>query len=222
MAHPDRPLARPASGALALGGVLGAVALLVVLSLALGGGGREAPSAGEFALLVPQAFLAGLLSFLSPCTLPLLPAYFAYRVQASGQRAAPLTVAFFLGLATTLTLLGASATALSQVLFQHLRQLTAIGGLVIVAFGVLSLLGKGFTGPQLQRRPAATLAGSYIYGATFALGWSACIGPILGAILTLLAASGSSVVQGAALGVFFALTVALGPKGIAPFIYFQF
>jgi len=205
MGHTDQRFHRPDPAALLLWGLLGGAAALLLLGLTLGGGATDSLSTAEVAVLVPQAFLAGVLSFLSPCTLPLLPAYFAYSVQARGQRAAPLTIAFFLGLATTLTLLGASATALNRLLFQHLRQLTFVGGLLIIAFGVLSLLGKGFTGPQLERRPAATIAGSYLFGATFALGWSACIGPILGAILTLLATSGSSVVQGALLAFVYAL-----------------
>lgn len=205
MAQPDRPRDRPAPVPPALWAPLGGAAAVLLLGLALGTGATGGPSAAEVALLVPQAFLAGVLSFLSPCTLPLLPAYFAYSVQARGARAAPLTVAFFLGLATTLSLLGASATALSSLLFRHLERLTLIGGLAIIAFGVLSLLGKGFAGPRVQRRPAATLVGSYLYGATFALGWSACIGPILGAILTLLATSGSTILQGALLAFVYAL-----------------
>ncbi len=207
MAEREQRLQRPPAGALLAVGVIGGLVALLLLGLALGGGSpaAEAPSLGEIAILVPQAFLAGVLSFLSPCTLPLLPAYFAYSVQARGRHAAPLTVTFFLGLATTLTLFGASATALSRLLFRHLDRLTMIGGVVIIIFGVLSLLGKGFTGPQLERRPAATLVGAYLYGATFALGWSACIGPILGAILTLLATSGSTIIQGATLAFVYAL-----------------
>jgi cytochrome c-type biogenesis protein len=103
------------------------------------------------------------------------------------------------------TLLGATATAVSIVLFQNIQSLTLIGGWVIIVFGVLNLLGLGFAGPQLQGRPAATVVGSYLYGATFALGWTACVGPILGAILTLLATQGVAVVQGGLLAFVYAL-----------------
>ena len=61
------------------------------------------------------------------------------------------------------------------------------------------MLGKGFSGIQLQDRPAATLAGTYLYGLTFAFGWTACVGPILGAVLTTLATTGVSVLAGATL-----------------------
>lgn len=185
--------------------VIGA-ALLVIVLVSVSGGRTTAPAVNENLLaLMPAAFLAGLLSFLSPCTLPILPAYFAFSVRAKQQNVVVMTVAFFLGLATTLTVLGASATALGSLLLDNLRELTFIGGIVIIAFGVMSILGKGFAGPQLQDRPEVTIAGSYVYGATFALGWTACVGPILGAILTLLATQGLAVLQGGLLAFIFAL-----------------
>ncbi|MFN8517702.1 MAG: cytochrome c biogenesis protein CcdA [Chloroflexia bacterium] len=205
---------------LACGIIAGLVALLVAV-LALGGGaGNAAPSTNYPLLaLLPASFLAGMLSFLAPCTLPLLPAYFAYTFQAGGRNVTLMTVAFFCGLATTLTLLGATATALSQSINQYSREIALGGGLIVIAFGVMSLLGKGFAGFQLGQRPAATLVGSYLYGATFALGWSTCIGPILGAILTLLATQGSSVAQGALLAFVYAL--GLGTPLIIIATFFQ-
>ncbi len=188
-----------------LGALLGAGAL-VLLVLGLNNGQAASPAvSANLLVLLPAAFVAGVLSFLSPCTLPILPAYFAFSFQADRKNVVTMTVAFFLGLATTITLLGASATALSLLLLQHLRQLTLIGGLAVMAFGVMSLLGKGFAGPQFQDRPATTLVGSYLYGATFALGWTACVGPILGAILTLLATQGAGIAQGAVLAFVYAL-----------------
>jgi cytochrome c-type biogenesis protein len=170
-------------------------------------------------VLVPAAFLAGILSFLSPCTLPILPAYFAFTFQARKQNVVLMTVTFFLGLATTVTVLGASATALSLLLLQNLRYITLLGGLLIIAFGAMSLFGKGFTGPQFQSRPATTAVGSYLYGATFAIGWTACIGPILGAILTLLATQGLAVFQGGLLAFIYAL--GLGSPLILVSIFFS-
>src|SRR5215208_1257926 len=164
-----------------------------------------APAGGSVLVLAPAAFLAGIVSFLSPCTLPILPAYFAFTFQARREQVVLMTVAFFLGLATTLVAVGASATALSQVLFRNLTALTMIGGLIIIAFGAMSILGKGFTGAKLLDRPTASVAGSYFYGATFALGWTACVGPILGALLTLLATQGIAVLQGAVLAFIYAL-----------------
>lgn len=203
---------------LAVGGIALLLAVLVA-ALALGGSGSPAGAAagGGLLALLPAAFLAGLLSFLAPCTLPLLPAYFAYTFQARGRNATLMAVAFFGGLATTLTLLGATTTALSRLLNSYARQLAIIGGVIVIAFGLMSLIGKGFAGVRLGERPAATLVGSYLYGATFALGWSTCIGPILGAILTLLAAQGSSVAQGAVLAFVYALGLGLPVIVVASF-----
>ncbi|MEM8530922.1 MAG: cytochrome c biogenesis protein CcdA [Chloroflexota bacterium] len=167
----------------------GAALLLVLMLIVLGWGssaaGTVASTSGGLLILAPAAFLAGLFSFLSPCTLPILPAYFAFTFQARRERVVVMTVSFFLGLATTMVVLGAASTALSQLLFANLRELIVIGGWLIVGFGVLSFLGKGFSGAKILDRPTASVAGSYVYGATFALGWTACIGPILGALMTL-------------------------------------
>jgi len=189
--------------------LFGAVAIgaLILLGWTLSTA-RDRPAGifeADLVTLLPAAFLAGILSFLSPCTLPILPAYFAFTFQARKQSVVMMTVSFFLGLATTLTLLGASATAVSSLLLRNLQQITLVGGLAIIVFGVMSLFGKGFAGPQIQERPASTVVGSYLYGATFALGWTACIGPILGAILTLLATQGVAVFQGALLAFIYAV-----------------
>ena len=183
--------------------------VLVPLGLRLLGaaGPAQADVGGNILVLAAPAFLAGALSFLSPCCLPILSAYFALTFQARRERVVLMTIAFFLGLATTLVVLGATATLMSQLLFSNLRELTLVGGLIVIGFGVMSLLGKGFTGLRLLDRPNATYAGSYIYGATFALGWTACVGPILGTVLTLLAAQGVTVLQGAALAFIYALGV---------------
>lgn len=200
---------RPGRRALLVAGALAVGVTIILLTRSVGSGAATAaapvqPGVNLLALAVP-AFLAGLLSFLSPCTLPILPTYFAYTVQTGRERVVSTTVAFFLGLATTMVMLGASASALSQLLFQNLAALTQVGGLVIIGFGVMSLLGKGFSGARLQRRPSAGVAGSYLYGATFALGWTACVGPILGALLTMLATQGGAVLEGAALAFIYAL-----------------
>jgi len=189
------------------GGVMAVVVVaLIILMLNAGPDAAfAAPGAASMIVLAPAAFLAGLFSFLSPCTLPILPAYFAFTFQARRERVVLTTISFFLGLATTMVVLGASATALSQVLFRNLNTFTLVGGLVIIVFGVMSLLGKGFSGMQILDRPATSVAGSYLYGATFALGWTSCVGPILGALLTLLATQGIAVLQGAVLAFIYAL-----------------
>ncbi len=197
---PLRPLLLVAS-ALAL------IALALFLAPAERGAGTL--SSPVMLVLLPVAFLGGVLSFLSPCTLPILPAYFAISVRARSQNVVLVTVAFFFGLATTLSVLGASATAVGALAVSYLAQLTTIGGAIIVLFGVMSLIGKGFSGFQGQEPPETTVAGSYMYGATFALGWTTCIGPILGAVLTLLVSQGVAVLQGALLAFVFALGLGL-------------
>ena len=186
-------------------GIALALALVAVLSLRSSAAGLTPAGSGSVLILAPAAFLAGVFSFLSPCTLPILPAYFAFTFQARRERVVLMTIAFFLGLATTMVALGGTATALSRVLFSYMGALTTIGGLIVIAFGIMSILGKGFTGAKLLDRPTASVAGSYLYGATFALGWTACVGPILGALLTLLATQGVAIVQGAVLAFIYAL-----------------
>ncbi len=181
------------------------VAAVVLLGLALGAGAARQQTGTSVLALLPAAFLSGLLSFLSPCSLPILPAYFAYSFQGSRRSLVLMTAAFFVGLATTMTVLGASVSAVGGLLVRNIPALSFVGGLVIIAFGAFSLLGKGFTGVQFQEKPARTIGGSFVYGATFAIGWTACIGPILGAVLTLLATQGSGIVDGALLSLVYAL-----------------
>lgn len=183
------------------GTVIGLVILLGVLSYL----SPSSLSLGTMIILAPLAFVAGMLSFLSPCCLPVLSAYIAYSLQTQHDRIMATTITFFLGIATTMVALGASATVLSALLFAHLRTLTLLGGLVIIGFGILSLLGRGFSGPQMKRHSSTSAVGSYVYGATFALGWTACVGPILGSLLTLLATQGIAVLQGALLSFIYAL-----------------
>lgn len=168
-------------------------------------------------ILASLTFVSGLLSFLSPCTLPILPAYFAFSFQAGRRQIASMTVAFFVGLATVFVLLGASASAIGGFLNEHVITLTRVGGLAIIAFGVMSLFGKGFTGLQFQKRPETSLGGSYLFGATFALGWTSCIGPILAGVL-ILAASNQTVLEGAILLFIYALGLGLPLILVSTFI----
>lgn len=141
----------------------------------------------SFATLAVLAFLGGLLSFASPCTLPVLTAYFAFAFQSDRQRIAANTLTFMLGLATTFSLLGAAGFALGRVLGQNQGLIMLIGGAFIVVFGVMSILGGGFSGASSLANQVRSpgMKSSYLFGLTFAIGWSACVGPILGVILTL-------------------------------------
>ncbi len=162
-----------------------------------------------FVVLAFLSFAGGLLSFVSPCTLPVLTAYFAFAFKSDRSQIAANTLAFMLGLGTTFSLLGAVGFALGRVLLQSQQLLLLVGGSAVMVFGVMSLLGKGFggikqAGPQTH---TTGIGGSYLFGMTFAVGWSSCVGPILGSVLTL-AAQSSSVFSGMML--LFIYTLGLG------------
>ncbi|GAC1360358.1 MAG: cytochrome c biogenesis CcdA family protein [Herpetosiphon sp.] len=192
-----------------------AIGLLIAAGILIPGRSSSAGIAGvtsgqgQLLVLALPTFLAGIFSFLSPCTLPILPAYFAFTFAARRQQVALMTLAFFLGLATTMTILGASLSLLGGLVHQIRGPLTQIGGLLIIGLGIMSILGKGFGGITMSERPASTFAGTYLYGMTFALGWTACIGPILGTLLTLLVTQGGTVLTGAVLAFIYALGLAL-------------
>lgn len=187
---PPRKLARPKIALV----VVGIVLLLLLVGALIGraepdGAGASAGLAQtSFLALAVLSLLAGILSFASPCTLPLLPAYFAITFQSDQRRVLVMTIAFVGGLALTFALFGALAGFVGQVLNAvglSRFELARIGGVVILAFGLMSLLGRGFAGIQSRTRADASLWGSFVFGATFGLGWTACVGPVLGAITTL-------------------------------------
>jgi cytochrome c-type biogenesis protein len=200
-------------------GLIGALALIVlVLSLNNGDDVSYLTGGAPTLVLALPVFLTGLLSFLSPCTLPILPAYFAVTFQTKRSSIFLMSLAFFFGLATTLTLLGGAISALSGLLFGFKDTLQLVGGIVVIIFGVLGIFGMGFAGVQINERPTTTLLGSYLYGATFALGWTACAGPLFGSFMTLLATSGNvAVLQGAVLAFIYAAGLGLPLIVIATF-----
>ncbi len=180
--------------------IVGVVALVVVF-LVLGTLNQSSAPEPAFAVglqtqsffvLAILSFAAGVLSFASPCTLPILPAYFAFAFQSGRTQIVTNTMAFMLGLATMFSLFGAGASLIGRVLQRSTELILLLGGAAILIFGVMSLLGKGFTGVQQQSQArATTLGGSYAFGLTFAVGWTSCVGPILGTVLTLAATTGS-------------------------------
>ena len=159
-------------------------------------------------VLIFLAFIAGVFSFLSPCTLPILPAYFAVTAQADRTRMGLMSIAFFLGLASLFVGMGASASYFGGLLREYMFPLTTAGGIAVVVFGVMTLFGKGFSGAVFQGRPGSTFFGFFLFGATFALGWTPCVGPILSGIL-ILAASDKTIFQGMTLLFFYAVGLGL-------------
>ncbi len=165
------------------------------------------PDSGIF-ILTLLAFIAGVFSFLSPCTLPILPAYFAVTAQTDRARMGMMSLAFFFGLASLFVAMGASASVLGQLLRDYMFQISQIGGVIVVIFGIMTLFGKGFSGASFRGKPASTFIGFFLFGATFALGWTPCVGPILSSIL-MLAASEKTVLQGMNLLFFYAVGLGL-------------
>ena len=140
------------------------------------------PDSG-LAVLIFLSFVAGLLSFLSPCTLPILPAYFAFTFQGDRKKVVVMSFAFFLGLATVFTLMGATASFVGSFIRAHLDIINIVGGTIIILFGIASMVGRGFEGVRFSFKPASTFTGSFIFGSSIAIGWTSCVGPILASIL---------------------------------------
>ncbi len=159
---------------------------------------------------VVVAFTAGVLSFLSPCVLPLVPSYlgfvtgFTLEEMAGRRRLAMVhSLLFVAGFSLIFILLGASATALGRVLKYHQVWVTRVGGGLIIFFALylLGVIRLGFMERDqrvhLERKPLGYL-GSVLVGMAFGAGWTPCIGPLLGAILGL-AASQADVQRGVVL-----------------------
>ncbi|MBW6419856.1 cytochrome c biogenesis CcdA family protein [Rhizobium sp. XQZ8] len=186
-------------------------------------------SIAEISLL--SALLAGALSFLSPCVLPLVPPYLCYMAGISvdqfrggnaavvesardTRRAVMIAALFFtLGFATVFVALGAGASTIGVLLRQHLDLLSKIGGVIIIIMG-LNFLGVFRIGVLAREArfqgggEPATLSGAYVMGLAFAFGWTPCIGPVLGAILGV-AASRDTVGEGAMLLAIYSLGLAI-------------
>ena len=182
--------------------------------------------------------VAGLVSFLSPCVLPLVPPYLGYlrgttieqmtsgaRIEDHvGRRVVLAAVCFVLGFTTVFVALGAGASVLGQWVQDHKGELSAVAGIVIIGFG-LHFLGL-LRIPLLYREArfhthmqGASLAGAFVMGLAFAFGWTPCIGPVLAAVLTVAANEASLgagvrllLVYSLGLGIPFVLAaVAIGP-----------
>jgi cytochrome c-type biogenesis protein len=159
------------------------------------------------------AFAAGVISFLSPCVLPLVPGYVSFVAGSSleelrdgvAPRAPSLLLAatFVLGFSMVFVALGASATALGNLLLGYRYELGILAGVVVLLFGLHML---GITPVRLMQRDASfhvdvaggRALGAFLLGIAFAFGWTPCIGPVLGAILTL-SASTADVAKGSLL-----------------------
>ncbi|MBD8875915.1 cytochrome c biogenesis CcdA family protein [Roseibium polysiphoniae] len=162
------------------------------------------------------AVFAGLLSFVSPCVLPLVPPYLGFLAgvsleeltgegddRAASRRVFFASLAFVAGFSTVFVILGASASFLGQFITQHIQFLGYVAGALIIVMG-LHFLGVFRLGllyrearVHVEKKPAG-LVGAYLIGLAFAFGWTPCVGPILAAIL-FVAGSEDTVSKGAIL-----------------------
>jgi cytochrome c-type biogenesis protein len=161
------------------------------------------------------ALLAGIVSFLSPCVLPLVPPYLVYLAGTSLERLAGkeppprvkrdtvvAALLFVAGFSTVFVALGASASAIGALIRFYSNELAIVAGVVIIAMGLhflgLTRINFLYRQARIEMPKPVGLWGAYVMGLAFALGWTPCIGPILAAILAV-AASKATVAKGAGL-----------------------
>jgi cytochrome c-type biogenesis protein len=164
---------------------------------------------------IPAALIAGLVSFLSPCVLPLVPPYLIYltgatiehvandEAVASSKRAVMISALLFvLGFSTVFVALGASASLIGGLIRAWSTQLSILAGIAIIVMGLhflgLTRIGLLMREGRLPIPKPVGLWGAYVMGLAFAFGWTPCIGPILAAILSIAAAE-ATVAKGAGL-----------------------
>lgn len=152
----------------------------------------EQQSAKEFlsnvSLLI--AFVAGIVTIISPCILPLIPAFFSYAFKEKTQMTI-MTLVFFTGFTVMFIAMGITATFLGVTSLTVLQDEYSIAvqsaGVLMILFGVMALAGKGFSGVIVRHKTTHDTTGVFLYGIFFALGWTVCIGPILAGVLSMVA-----------------------------------
>jgi cytochrome c-type biogenesis protein len=170
---------------------------------------------GSMALAIPVALLAGIVSFFSPCVVPLLPGYLSYMtgvgaadLAAGYQRGRMLlgTCLFVLGLAVVFVATGFAFGTLGHLLLDYQSMITKILGVVIIVLGLAfaGVISLGSRELRVRRLPAAGLAAAPVLGVAFALGWTPCIGPALAVVMNLGLNEGTAL-RGGVLGFAYAL-----------------
>ncbi len=176
----------------------------------------ETAVGGSMALALPVALLAGLVSFFSPCVVPLLPGYLSYAtglgaaevVEGSSRRSRMLagTSLFVLGFAAIFVMTGVVAGAAGQLLAAYRDVITRVLGVVIIMLGLIfaGVLKIGQRDLRLHRIPAVGVAAAPLVGVVFALGWTPCLSPTLGVVVNLGFNEGTAA-RGGLLGFVYAL-----------------
>ncbi len=179
---------------------------------------QETALSGSLILALPVALLAGLISFFSPCVIPLLPGYLSYATGLSGgdledarrSRLVAGAVLFVLGFSVVFVLLGSLTGAAGAWLFTHTRQLNVFLGILVILLGVAFMGGIGFLQRdwRIHKVPAVGLAAAPLLGFLFGVGWTPCVGPTLAAI-NVLSVNEATAGRGAVLSAVFALGLGL-------------
>jgi len=150
---------------------------------------------GPILILIIIALFAGLLSFISPCTLPILPAYLAGILGVKGKNVFGMALAFFVGLVAIFTFLGIGASLIGGFLRDNLVIFSQVAGGVMILFGVMVLFGRGFGGIRIRdggEYRKGGYFGAMLFGGIMGISWTPCVGPILVGILILASTTGSA------------------------------